>query len=311
MPVTLFVAVAKRLVECVPNFSEGRNAAIVDAIADAVESGGGIVLDRTLDADHNRSVITFVASPERAADAALAAVSQAVACIDLRRHTGAHPRVGAADVVPFVPLDGVSMEECVAIARQTAARIWNQLGVPCYLYEEAALRPGRRNLADIRRGQFETLIKDAAADSARHPDVGGPALHPSAGASVVGARKFLIAFNVNLLSQDLAAARQIARTVRASSGGLECVKAMGVWLAGRNQAQVSMNLTDFERTPVDRAFAAVREEAERREIEVASSEIVGMVPRRAWKPEFAARLQVENFSPRLILENRIESEPRL
>jgi glutamate formiminotransferase len=282
------------LVECVPNFSEGRDPAKIEAIADAIRSAGAAILDRSSDHDHHRSVVTFAAAADRAAEAAFRAVRQAVASLDLRAHAGVHPRIGAADVVPFVPLRGVTLPDCAAIARQTGHRIWDELRVPVYLYEAAALRPECRNLADIRRGAVPL------------PDFGGPALHPSAGAVVVGARKFLIAFNVNLRTSDVAIARRIARAVRFSSGGLPCVKAMGVLLASRNLAQVSMNLTDFEQTPIPVAFEAVRAQAAHYGVAIAGSEIVGLVPRQALDPDAASYLQLENFGPRSILENRLE-----
>ena len=280
------------LVECVPNFSEGRDPAKIEAIADAIRSAGAAVLDRSSDPDHHRSVITFAAPADRVGEAAFRAVRQAVASLDLRTHAGVHPRIGVADVVPFVPLRGVTLADCAAIARQTGRRIWDELRVPVYLYEAAALRPECRNLADIRRGAVPL------------PDFGGPALHPSAGAVVVGARKFLIAFNVNLRTSDVAIARRIARAVRFSSGGLPCVKAMGVLLASRNLAQVSMNLTDFEQTPISVAFEAVRAQAALCGVAIAGSEIVGLVPRQALDPDAAAYLQLENS--RSILENRLE-----
>ena len=246
------------LVECVPNFSEGRDAAKIDAIVEAVRSAGASVLHRTSDSDHNRSVVTFAAPVGVIEEAAFQAVRQAVASIDLRLHSGVHPRIGAADVVPFIPLKGVTLEDCARLAERTGRRIWDELGVPVYLYEAAALRPECRSLADIRRGNFEGLSQAVLTDPARRPDFGGPALHPSAGAVAVGARKFLIAFNVNLATPDVEIARRIARKIRFSSGGLPGIKAMGVRLASRNLAQVSMNLTDFERTPPHVAYEAVR-----------------------------------------------------
>ncbi len=294
------------LVECVPNFSEGRQPATIDAIAAAVRSAGATVLDRTSDPDHNRSVITFAASAEVVGEAAFRAVREAVARIDLRIHTGVHPRIGAADVVPFVPVKGISLEDCARIAQKTARRIWEELGVPVYLYEAAALRAQCRNLADVRRGNFEGLSQEVLTNAERRPDFGGPALHPSAGAVVVGARKFLIAFNVNLDTPDVEIARKIARKIRQSSGGMPCVKAMGVPLASRNQAQVSMNLTDFEQTPVHEAFEAVRAEAAQYGVAVAGSEIIGLVPKKALEMAAAAYLKVEGFQPSMILENRLE-----
>ena len=291
------------LVECVPNFSEGRDAGKIDAIAGAIARAGGAVLHRTLDADHNRAVITFVAPPERIGEAALRAVESAAALIDLRGHSGVHPRIGAADVVPFVPLAGVTMEDCVRIAETTGSRIAEELGIPVYLYDRAARRPQCRELADIRRGQFEGLLEAAVRDPARCPDF-GTRLHATAGAVAVGARKILIAFNVNLDSPDLGAARAIARAVRASSGGLPNVKAMGVLLRSRNLAQVSMNLTDFEVTPLHSAFEAVCREAEKLGVRILESEIVGLAPRRAVEQAAAHYLRTRELG---VLETRIEA----
>lgn len=293
-------------VECVPNFSEGRDAGKIDAIVEAVELAGAVVLDRTSDSDHNRSVVTFAAPAEAVGEAAFRAVQQAVASIDLGMHTGEHPRIGAADVVPFVPIAGVTLEDCVRIAHQTGRRIWEQLRVPVYFYEAAALRPQCRNLAEIRRGNWEGLREEVLVNAERRPDCGGPGLHSSAGAVVVGARKFLIAFNVNLATSDLSIARRIARKVRESSGGLPAVKAMGVLLASLNLAQVSMNLTDFEQTSIYAAFQAVCTEASREGVGVAGSELIGLVPRKALEAGDPGSLRIENFNPSMILENRLK-----
>jgi glutamate formiminotransferase len=298
--------VPEELIECVPNFSEGRDAATVEAIAGAIRSVPGItLLDRQLDPDHNRSVITFAGPPEAAAEAAVRAVGQATALIDLNRHQGAHPRIGAADVVPFVPLRGVTLSDCAGLARSAGERIWKRLGVPVYFYGAAALRPDRRNLADVRRGQFEGLREEVQRNPDRRPDLGEARLHPTAGATAVGARRFLIAYNINLTTPDLALARQIARKIRDSSGGFPRVRAMGVLLGSRGLAQVSMNLTDFERIPVDCVFEVVENEARRAGAGVASSEIVGLIPRKAFDlaPEFYRR--AANFRPEVILENRL------
>ncbi len=295
------------LVECVPNFSEGRAPAKIDAIVAAIRSVGAIVLDRTSDTDHNRSVVTFAAPADRIGDAAFCAVKQAVVSIDLRSHVGEHPRIGAADVVPFVPISGVTLEDCVRIAHQTGRRIWEELRVPVYFYEAAALRPQCRNLAEIRRGNWERLREEVLTSPERRPDCGGPELHPSAGAVVVGARKFLIAFNVNLATSDLAIARRIARTIRESSGGLPAVKAMGVLLASQNMAQVSMNLTDFEQTSIYAAFDAVCAEASRDGVGVSGSELIGLVPQRALGAGNPASLRIENFNPSMILETRLQA----
>jgi glutamate formiminotransferase len=293
------------IVECVPNFSEGRDPAKVDAIVEAIRAAGGTILHRTLDPDHNRSVVTFAASAEAVGEAAFRGVQKAVELIDLRHHRGVHPRIGAADVVPFVPVQGVTMADCVRIAEAAGQRIWEELRVPVYLYEAAARRPQYADLANVRRGQFEGLGLEAAENSARCPDFGNPGVHPTAGACAVGARKLLIAFNVNLETVDLAIARQIARTVRASSGGLPFVKAMGVPLASRNLVQVSMNLTDFEQTPLHRAFEAVRAEAARHGVGIAGTEIIGLTPAKALELAAAVYLQIENFELSSVLENRL------
>ncbi|MGA3042985.1 MAG: glutamate formimidoyltransferase, partial [Bryobacteraceae bacterium] len=250
------------IVECVPNFSEGRDASKVDAIIEAMRSVRGIViLDRELDGDHNRSVVTFAGPATAVVEAAFRGVERAIGLIDLRHHTGVHPRIGAADVVPFVPVEGVTLDDCVRLANELAARLWERLHVPVYLYEAAARRPDRVNLENIRRGQFEGLRDDVHTNPERRPDFGEAELHPSAGATVVGARKFLIAYNINLNTGDVEIAKRIAKAIRFSSGGFRYVKSMGVPLASRNLAQVSMNLTDFEQTPIHRVFEAVRAEA--------------------------------------------------
>jgi glutamate formiminotransferase len=278
----------------------------VEAIAAAIRSAPGVlVLDRAMDADHNRSVITFAGPPEAVAEAALRGVGRAVALIDLNRHTGVHLRIGAADVVPFVPLEGVTMADCVRIAGQVGEEIWRQFEVPVYLYEAARRRPDRADLANVRRGQFEALRDAVESDPGRRPDIGAARLHPTAGATAVGARKFLIAYNINLATPDVDIADSIARRIRQSSGGFPYVKAMGVLLASRGLAQVSMNLTDFEQIPVDCVFEAVEAEAARRGVRIASSEIVGLVPTKAYDmaPEFYDR--AANFTSDLLLENRL------
>jgi len=296
----------RTLVECVPNFSEGRDPGKVDAIVEAIRSVGGVyILDKEMDADHNRSVITFIASREKVAEAAIRGVARAVELIDLTRHTGAHPRIGAADVVPFVPVEGVTLDDCVAIARYAGEQIWQRLAVPVYLYEAAATRPERRHLEKIRKGQFEGLRDEIAASEERRPDFGEPRLHPTAGATVVGARKFLIAYNINLNTPDVEVAKKIAKTIRASSGGFPAVKAMGVALGARNLAQVSMNLSDFEQTSIYTVWEAVKAEAARYGAEPIGSEIIGLVPKKALELAAASLLKVENFSPEMILENRL------
>ena len=298
--------VPRQLVECVPNFSEGRDPAKIDAIVAAILSVPDVVLlDREADADHNRCVITIVGPPANVADAALRGVERAVELIDLTRHQGAHPRIGAADVVPFIPIEGVTLEDCVRLAERTGAEIWNKLGVPVYLYEAAARRPERVNLENIRRGQFEALVQEMATVAGREPDIGNAVVHPTAGATVVGARKFLIAYNVNLGTPDVGIAKKIAKSIRHSSGGFRYVKSMGVTLASRNLAQVSINLTDFEQTPMHLVFDTVRREAERYGVPVVGSEIVGLIPKKSIELSAEYFLRFENFKPELVLEHRI------
>jgi glutamate formiminotransferase len=296
----------KQLIECVPNFSEGRDAAKVDALVAAMSAVPGVsVLDREMDADHNRCVITLAGEPDAVAEGALRGVGRALELIDLTRHTGAHPRVGATDVVPFVPVDGVTIEDCVALARRVGREIWERYKIPVYFYEAAALRPQCTNLENIRKGQFEGLREEAPRNPDRAPDVGGPALHPTAGATVVGARKFLIAYNINLNTPDVEIAKKIAKAIRFSSGGLRYAKAMGVDLRARNLAQVSINMTDFEQTPLHRVFEMVEREAKRYGAMIVGSEIVGLVPQRALDMAADFYLQLENFSPAQVLENRL------
>jgi glutamate formiminotransferase/formiminotetrahydrofolate cyclodeaminase len=298
----------KRLVECVPNFSEGRDASKVDAIVAAMREVPGVfLLDRESDADHNRSVITLAGEPEAVGEAALRGVGKAAELIDLTRHTGAHPRLGATDVVPFVPVEGVTLEDCVTLAKKVGREIWERYRIPVYFYEAAAQRLERANLENIRKGQFEGVREEVLRNPDRSPDVGDPRLHPTAGATVVGARKFLIAYNINLNTPDIAIAKRIAKDIRFSNGGLRYVKAMGVDLKARNLAQVSINLTDFEQTPIHRVFEMVKREAERYGVAIVGSEIVGLVPKRAIELTADFYLQLENFSPAQVLENRMEA----
>src|SRR6202795_4296634 len=298
----------KRLIECVPNFSEGRDASKVDAIVAAMSAVPGVyVLDREMDADHNRCVVTLAGAPEAVGEAALLGVGKAAELIDLTTHSGAHPRIGAADVIPFIPIDGVSIEDCVALARRVGEEIWKRYRIPVYFYEAAANRPERTNLENIRRGQFEGLREEMKRDHNRLPDVGEPKLHPTAGATVVGARKFLIAYNVNLNTSDVGVANKIAKAIRFSSGGLRHVKSMGVELKARNLAQVSINLTDFEQTPMHRVYEMVKREAERYGAIPVGSEIVGLVPKKALERAADFFLQLEDFSPSQVLENRLQS----
>jgi glutamate formiminotransferase/formiminotetrahydrofolate cyclodeaminase len=303
------MAAMERLVECVPNFSEGRKAETIERLAQAIERiEGAVVLDTHMDADHNRSVITFVADAGVVVEAAVRVVGLAAELIDLRHHTGQHPRVGATDVLPFVPVRGVTMEDCAALAHAAGERIWRELGIPVYFYERASKRADRINLEDVRRKGFEELraqIEDPTMN--RAPDVGSARVHESAGAVVVGARPFLVAYNVNLQTDDITVARKVASSVRGRDGGLRYLKALGFKLESRGLAQVSMNLVDFEKTQLHHAFEAVRREAERYGVSVMGSEIVGLVPQAALDRAAEYFLKIENFAPGLILENRIEA----
>jgi glutamate formiminotransferase / formiminotetrahydrofolate cyclodeaminase len=296
----------KRLIECVPNFSEGRDSAKVDAIVAAMSAVSGVyILDREMDADHNRSVVTLAGDPDAVAEAALRGVGKALELIDLTKHTGAHPRVGATDVVPFIPIQGVTLEDCVALARRTGHEIWARYRIPVFFYEAAAQRPDRANLENIRRGQFEGLRDEMKHNHDRQPDVGEPKLHPTAGVTVVGARKFLVAYNVNLNTSDISIANKIAKAIRFSSGGLRHVKSMGVELKARNLAQVSINLTDFEQTPMHRVYEMVKREAQRYGVMPVGSEIVGLIPKKAIEMAADFFLQLENFSPAQVFENKL------
>jgi glutamate formiminotransferase/formiminotetrahydrofolate cyclodeaminase len=296
----------RKIVECIPNFSEGRRAEVIDKIVEAIKSvPGAVLLDRESDADHNRSVITFVASPDRALDAAIAAARKAAELIDLNQHKGEHPRMGATDVIPFVPIRGVTMDECVALAKECGERMFRELQIPVYLYEKAAARPERENLAAVRKGQFEGIRDEIATSEARRPDFGEPRVHPTAGITAVGARAPLIAYNVNLGTSDIDIANKVARAVRHLSGGLRYVKALGFELKDRGIVQVSMNMVNYEGTPLFRAFEMVRREAERYGVPVVGSEIVGLVPQAALDSTADFYLRLENFSQNQILEQRL------
>ncbi|HYG98952.1 MAG TPA: glutamate formimidoyltransferase, partial [Terriglobales bacterium] len=293
----------RTLVECVPNFSEGRDKAKVDAIVEAMKMDGVYLLDREMDADHNRCVITLVGEREPIMEAVLRGVGKAAESIDLNTHTGAHPRMGATDVVPFIPIEGVTLEDCVQMAKHVGAEMWKRYQIPVYLYEAAAQRPERQNLENIRRGQFEGIRAEIATNPDRMPDFGEPRVHPTAGATVVGARKFLVAYNVYLNTSDVEVAKKIGKAVRFSNGGLRYVKGMGIPVRGL--AQVSMNLTDTDQTPIARVFEFVKREAARYGVMPLSSEIVGLIPKKALEDAAEWFLQVENFDSSMILENRL------
>jgi glutamate formiminotransferase/formiminotetrahydrofolate cyclodeaminase len=296
----------RRLIECVPNFSEGRDKSKVEALINVMASVPGVyVLDHEMDADHNRCVITLAGEPDAVGEAAIIGAGKAVELIDMNTHTGAHPRVGATDVVPFIPVDGVSIEDCVALARRVGGEIWKRYRVPIFFYEAAATRPDRVNLENVRRGQYEGLREELKKNHDRQPDVGEPKLHPTAGVTVVGARKFLVAYNVNLNTSDIAVANKVARAIRFSSGGLRYVKSMGVELKARNLAQVSINLTDYEQTPMHRVYEMVKREAERYGAIPVGSEIVGLVPKKAIEMAADYFLRLENFSPAQVFENKL------
>jgi glutamate formiminotransferase / 5-formyltetrahydrofolate cyclo-ligase len=292
------------VVECVPNFSEGVDARRVEAIVAAMGNADAALLDWSMDADHNRSVVTLAGPPTAVVEAAVRGVGKAVELIDLTRQQGVHPRIGAADVIPFVPVSGIKLEQCVLLARQAGLEIWRRFGVPVFFYEAAAARPDRANLEDVRRGQFEGLREAVNKDPSRRPDLGGPDLHPTAGACAVGARKFLVAWNLYFDTSDVAIVRAIAREIRAASGGLRGVKAMGVLAHGR--AQLSMNITDFESTPLSKVHRRVVSLAARHHAAIAEGEIIGLIPQAACERDSEWMRQLSGFDPQLkILEHRL------
>jgi glutamate formiminotransferase len=296
------------VIECVPNVSEGRRPEIVAAMADAITAVDGVrLLDHSSDASHHRTVFTLAGDAAGVERAVLALFERAVADIDLRTHRGEHPRMGAVDVVPFVPIEGVTMAECVALARKVGAAVADRFKVPVYLYEEASSDPARRNLEDIRRGEFEGLAAKMATEGWA-PDFGPAVPHPSAGASVIGARMPLIAYNINLATDRLDVAKKIAAAIRHSSGGYRFVKAMGVTLEGRGIVQVSMNLTNYEKTPIFRVFETVKREAERYGVAVVESEIVGLVPSAALNAAAEFYLQIAGFNADQVLENKLRDK---
>ncbi len=289
-----------------PNFSEGRDPSRLVAIESAIAAvPGSHVLHRTSDPDHHRAVITFAGEAEPVLEAALRAVARAAELIDLNQHHGVHPRLGALDVLPFVPLGNTSLAGCVALAHRAGERIWRELGIPVYFYAAAALRPDRLRLEEVRRGEFEGLRRLVLIDETKAPDLGGPGLHPTAGAVIVGARPILIAYNINLETADLALAKSIARAIRSSNGGLPCVKALGLPLASRGQVQVSMNLTDFHVTPPHLVFAEVGRLAAAAGVAIAESELIGLIPRAAVETGFAHFLKLPDFRSASVIENRL------
>jgi len=294
------------IVECVPNFSEGRRKEVVDRIVYSIRSVPGIkILDVEMDPDHNRSVVTFTGNREHVQEGAFRGARAASELIDLNKHKGQHPRMGALDVLPFVPISGVTLEDCVQIANKVGARIAKELKIPVYLYEAAARRPERTNLENVRRGEFEGLREAVLSDETRYPDDGPRMLHPTAGAVAVGARMPLIAFNVNLKSSDVKIAKEIAKKIRASSGGLPKVKALGFALEARDMVQVSMNLTDYTVTPISEVFEAITREAKERNVEIAESEIIGLIPLDAVCDLAAKFLKISRFGSSQVLERRM------
>jgi glutamate formiminotransferase len=296
---------SETVIECVPNFSEGCDRNKVCAIVDAMRVDGVSLLDWSLDNDHNRSVVTIAGPPAAVVEAAVRAAGRAAALIDLTAQRGVHPRIGAADVIPFVPVSGISLAQCAILARQAGLEIWSRYNIPVYFYEAAASRPDRAMLEQVRQGQFEGLRELVLRDAARRPDLGGPELHPTAGASAVGARKFLIAYNLYLDRPDVTAARAIAKALRASSGGLDGVKAMGVLVQGR--AQVSLNITDFRITPVGRVFDALNRLAGKHGTKVVDGELIGLLPEDAFERDSEWVRLIRGFNPEeRILERRLK-----
>ncbi|HEU5341418.1 glutamate formimidoyltransferase [Edaphobacter sp.] len=294
------------IIECVPNFSEGKDLAKVRQIVAAMRVDEVRLLDWSLDAAHNRSVVTIAGPGAAVVESAVRGAGKAAELVDLTGQSGVHPRIGAADVVPFIPVSGASLAECAVLARQAGLQIWRRFGVPVYFYGAAAARPDRVQLEDVRRGQFEGLREAVRKDAARRPDVGGPELHDTAGASAVGARSFLIAYNVHLHQPEISAARAIARDIRASNGGLHGVKAIGVLANGR--AQVSMNITDFRVTPMRQVYATVSHLAQRHGVLIEDAELIGLIPEDAYEPDSEWVRQITDFDPESkVLERRLNS----
>jgi glutamate formiminotransferase len=298
-----------KLVECVPNFSEGRRPEVLDAILGEMTAVDGVrLLDSEMDADHNRAVVTIVGEPEAVLEGVFRGVSKARELIDLTKHDGEHPRMGATDVVPFVPVKGVTMDECVELARKLAERVGKELEIPVFLYESAATRPARQNLAKVRKGQFEGLRDEIGTNPEREPDFGPNNIHATAGAIAIGARPFLVAYNINLGTADVSIAKTIAKSIRHSGGGLRHVKAMGFEIKDRGIVQVSINMVNFKGTPLFRAFEMVKSEAERYGVPVIGSEIVGLVPADALVDCAEFYLRLEGFGRDQVLENRLTAD---
>lgn len=297
---------AMQLIECVPNFSEGRRQDVIDEIVACFKGKRGVyLLDHRADEDHNRLVVSLVGVPAPIQDALIEAAKVALKHIDMNTHQGAHPRVGAVDVVPFTPIKGITMEECIKLAHDFGERYYKETGIPVYFYEDAAKRPERKRLEVVRKGQYEVLKEEAKTNPDRKPDVGEACLHPTAGATVLGARKFLVAFNVNLATDNLDIAKAIAKAVRASSGGFTCVKGIGVALEERGLTQVSMNLVDYEKNSLYRVLETIRMEAKRYGVNVMETEVYGMIPVGAILESAAYYLQIKDFDPEQVLELRL------
>ncbi len=295
-----------KLVECVPNFSEGRRPEVIEEIIEEIKSVEGIMfLDKEMDKDHNRAVITFAGGPEEVKAAAFKAIAKAAELIDMEKHTGEHPRMGATDVIPFIPISGVTMNDCVRLTKELGKKVGEELSIPVYLYEAAATRPDRENLAEVRRGEYEGIKKEIETNPERHPDFGPPKMHPRAGATAIGARMPLIAFNVYLKTKDVRVAKKVAKAIRFGGGGLRYVKALGFAIKERGIVQVSMNLVNYLGTPVFRVFEMIKSEANRYGVPVVSSEVVGLTPMNALIDVAEFYLQLENFKKDQILENKL------
>lgn len=295
-----------KIVECVPNISEGRNSTVIEAVIDVIRQTAGVsLLDYSSDPSHNRTVITFLGCPEGVAEAAVGVAKKAAELIDLTHHEGEHPRMGAVDVIPFIPIKEMTSEDCVVLSKTVAERVWKEAGMPVFLYEDSASAPHRQNLASIRKGQFEGMAEKVLLPE-WEPDFGGRTIHPTAGVVAVGARMPLVAFNINLSTSDVSIASAIAKIIRRSSGGFDCVKALGVMLEERNTAQVSINMTNFHKTPLYRVLELVKAEAKRYGVHVIGTEIIGLTPMQALIDSAEYYLQIENFDfDKQVLENHI------